>query len=167
MDNTKDFILSEELLIVRHSGEIPEVAYHGSIYYLTADREGPQISLNQDDLAQLQKMVVERYCEIIQRDLTPENRDKSIYRGLARCVANWQRLCKFCQKTEIDLESIRQDTVHQLRDFLHQEVSEVQNGSRCSSINCPGNTLADFTKNLGIDPALLPTNWQKICLPQD
>ncbi|MBU0483789.1 MAG: hypothetical protein KKB30_04670 [Proteobacteria bacterium] len=154
MDRNKDFILSEEMLIIKHSGEIPEVAYHGSLYYLTADQEGPQLSLDHNDLAQLKKMVVERYCEIIRRDLTPENRDKTIYRGLARCVANWHRLVKFGQKEKIDLETIRQDTAGRLRAFLEQEVNEVQKGTRGSSINCSKKTLADFAEELGLDSCL-------------
>jgi hypothetical protein len=32
--------LADELLIVRHSGEIPEVALHGSIFFLTREPNG-------------------------------------------------------------------------------------------------------------------------------
>ena len=42
MERTPDqHILDDELLIIRHSGEIPEVALQGSIFFLTSDPQGP------------------------------------------------------------------------------------------------------------------------------
>ena len=38
-DQHKKACIEEEAFIVLHSGEIPEVAYHGSLYYLTEDPE--------------------------------------------------------------------------------------------------------------------------------
>ena len=78
----------DELLIVRHSGEIPEVALHGSLYFLSFDPDGPSLNLSPEEKLELKKMAVKRYLEIIHRDLDPENRAKGIYRGLARCIVN-------------------------------------------------------------------------------
>ena len=98
--------LADELLIVRHSGEIPEVALHGSIFFLTRDPDGPTIDITPAELLLLKKMVVARYREIITRDLDANNRDKGLYRGLARCICNWQRLKRFCQREDFATDSV-------------------------------------------------------------
>lgn len=160
----KNFLLSEEMIIVRNSGEIPEVAYHGSLYYLTEDPEGPNIELNPDDLRRLKKQVVARYKEIIFRDLNPENRDKNIYRGLQRIIFNWQRLCAFCDRQSLHEEGLQEETAAALLNFLHQEITDVQSRARNSCINCTEKSLTKFVRELGIDPALLPKGWQELCL---
>ena len=105
MERTPDqHILDDELLIIRHSGEIPEVALQGSIFFMTSDPQGPELTLGQEELKQMKEKVVERYLEMIARDLKPENRDKSIYRGLARCIVNWQRMASFCNQENFNLE---------------------------------------------------------------
>lgn len=38
----KEGYLFDEVLILQDSGEIPEIAYHTSLYYLTEDPEGPE-----------------------------------------------------------------------------------------------------------------------------
>lgn len=160
----KNFLLSEEMIIVRNSGEIPEVAYHGSLYYLTADPEGPNIELSGSDLRRLKKQAVARYKEIIFRDLTPENRDKNIYRGLQRTIFNWQRLCTFCDRQNHHEEGIQAEIAAALLSFLHREITDVQSRVRNSCINCTEKSLNKFARELGIDPALLPKGWQKLCL---
>jgi hypothetical protein len=154
--------LADELLIVRHSGEIPEVALHGSIYYLTQDPNGPRITLDAKDIARLKSAVVERYCEIIFRDLEPDNRDKGLYRGLARCVANWGRLSKFCYRERREVGRIRSDVAEALCRFISRELCDVQIGHRTSCINC---TLAEFESllaelRLGSDE--LPPGWARL-----
>ncbi len=89
-------IIEEEEFMVRHSGEIPEIAYHNSLYHLSEDQEGPRLGrLTPAEMAGLQTQAMARYREIILRDLRPENRDLSIYRGVRRAIWNWQRLHKF------------------------------------------------------------------------
>ena len=100
-----DSWLTEELLIVRHSGEIPEIAFHSSLYYLCEDPDGPQLTLGQNELDLLRQQVVARYREILLRDLSPENRDARIFRGLKRCIFNWERLGKFCTRQEMEIEA--------------------------------------------------------------
>ncbi|MFZ5774006.1 MAG: hypothetical protein ACOY3Z_00780 [Thermodesulfobacteriota bacterium] len=159
-----DHLLSEELLMVRHSGEIPEIAFHSSIHFLTADPDGPGLTLTEADLAMLRRQVVERYHEIILRDLDPENRDKSIYRGVRRTIFNWQRLGKFCGREALAVEEeLRREIAAALLAFLRQETAEVLAGKRQSCINCTSGELAAFARSLGIDPETLPAGLTGIC----
>lgn len=166
MNNKKHYI-EEEAFIVKHSGEIPEVAYHGSLHYLTSDEEGPRLKLDERDILPLKNMVVERYCEIIQRDLAPENRDKSIYRGLARSYANWERLTRFCNKEGFDTEDIRLELSQLLAGFLHNEAKEVHAGHRTSCINVTCAELQRFIDMLGVIEENLPADLADLCLPNN
>ncbi len=162
-NHTKLQYLTDEQLIIRHSGEIPEVAYHGSMYYLTEDPEGPGLELSTEDLHCLEEMVVERYRTIMLRDLAPENRDKSLYRGLARCAVNWQRLCKFSEQKHIYIDAVRAEIAESLEAFLQREVKECKNRDRSSSINCPPETLYFFARDLGLDPENFPPDLEHLC----
>ena len=155
-------ILEDELLIIRHSGEIPEVALHGSIFFLTRDPEGPRLALDDDDFRLMKEMVLERYLEMIARDLEPANRDKSIYRGLARCAVNWQRMSRFCSQEELPLDSAKTTISKHLILFIKNEKSDVEKGKR-TSINCCEKTLGEFARSLGLNPQELPAGWQEIC----
>ena len=150
IEASKKDILSEEVLLIIHSGEIPEIAYHGSIYYLTEDPEGPHLALEPKDLVALEKAVVQRYRTIILRDITPENRDKTIYRGLKRCAVNWKRLVAFSTKKAIDISSIRREVAGALKAFLARESMDVSSGKRESCINCPDSTLMELASDLGL-----------------
>jgi hypothetical protein len=160
----KNSLLEEEVLIVRFSGEIPEVAYHGSIYYLTEDEEGPGIELDDEDHALLQQAVVDRYHEIILRDLTPDNRDLGLYRGIARSSVNWQRLCKFCRKTGLPFEDrLRQKVADAFLAFMKKEFDDVSSGSRKACINCSASSLQEFAASLKVDCESMPAGWQELC----
>ena len=159
----KTYYLEEELLLVENSGEIPEVAYQGSLYFLRQDPEGPALELSDEDLAPLKRAVFARYCRIIRRDLNPALRKKRVYRGLARSIANWARLKKFCQQEHFDLTDTRQQTAAALCRFLKREMEEIINGSH-PTINCSAETLAAFSSELGLRPEELPEGWQQHCL---
>ncbi len=162
--NEREELLADEILIVRNSGEIPEIAFHSTIFFLTSDPEGPQIALKQEEITLLRRQVIERYREILIRDLTPDNRDKSIFRGVKRSIFNWERLGKFCQREELPVEnSLRQEIAEALHVFLHQEALEVREGVRVSCLNCTETELLDFAATLGLEPNELPVNWQSIC----
>ena len=156
----KAYYLEEELLLVENSGEIPEVAYHGSLYFLREDPEGPALDLSAEDLTPLKRAVFDRYCRIILRDLNPALRKKRIYRGLARCIANWARLGKFCQRENLDLAETRPQIAAGLRHFLQREFDDIMNGAQ-PTINCSAEALAAFCAELGIHPAELPEGWQQ------
>lgn len=149
--------------MVRHSGEIPEVAFHSSICFLTTDPQGPKIELDQNDLLFLKKIVLERYCQIIRRDLNPDNRDKSIYRGLSRSYANWVRLTKYCMRENFQLEIIRKEMASLLRIFLHNEAKEVFSKKRKTCINLSLDLLDIFRKELGLSSKDLPKNITLLC----
>ena len=150
-------LLAEELLIVRHSGEIPEIAFHGSLYYLCEDPAGPHLTLTENELDSLRQQVVARYREILLRDLSPENRDARIYRGLKRCIFNWERLGKFCARQEMAIEeALRQEIAEALRGFLRQEADEVRAGLRQSCLNCTKEELDTFAREIGVLPERLP-----------
>ncbi|MEN8134030.1 MAG: hypothetical protein ABFS18_00655 [Thermodesulfobacteriota bacterium] len=156
--------LADELLIVRHSGEIPEVALHGSIFFLTRDPDGPTIEITPDELLLLKQMVVARYHEIINRDLGANNRDKGFYRGLARCICNWQRLKRFCLKEGFATDSLRKDIASALISFLKEEIFDIATKQRISSINCTVLELTELIEELGINAVDRPEGWRDICL---
>jgi len=155
--------LADELLIVRHSGEIPEVALHGSLHFLTVAEEGPGLTLAEGEILALKGMVVERYREIICRDLTPANRDKAMYRGLARAACNWRRLEKFCRRESFPLAELQCSVGRELLAFLEVEVAEVAAGLRRSSLNCPVGEVLAFCKLVGLDHTELPEGWEGVC----
>lgn len=159
-------LLAEEILIVRHSGEIPEIAFHGSLYYLCEDPAGPQLTLTEKELDLLRRQVVARYREILLRDLSPENRDATIYRGLKRCIFNWERLGKFCGRQAMVIEDVRQEIAGALRCFLRQEADEVRAGLRRSCLNCTKEELDAFAREIGVLPEHLPEDIEKLCCPQ-
>lgn len=160
----KTELIADEVLIIEFSGgEIPEVAYHGSLYYLCEDPAGPGIMLGPEDLALMKDAVVARYRAIILRDLTPENRDLGLYRGLARAMANWRRLLKFCGRENRGIEEIRAETVQALAAFLRRESTDVREKLRAPCLNCTAAELESFLADLCLPPEVLPSNWQCLC----
>lgn len=159
----KKHILSEEVFLILHSGEIPEVAYYGSIHYLTEDPEGPLLNIKPQDLISLEEAVVQRYRTIILRDLMPENRDRSIYRGLKRCAVNWKRLVNFSDKRSMDISYIRIEVAEALKDFLIQEIMDVSSGKRKTCVNCSYSVLLELAYGLGLSRNDLPTRVEMLC----
>ncbi len=157
-------LLEDEWYHVRHSGEIPEVALHSSIHYLTEDAEGPNLTLVDDDLQLLCRAAVERYREIILRDITPANRDKSIYRGILRSIANWRRLKRFCQRHMMEFEDIKKELPDVLLIFLKNEIRDVNSGLRQSSINCTFDDITSFALEFDIYLADMEEELRGICL---
>lgn len=159
----REKLIAEETFMILHSGEIPEIAYHGSLFYLREDPDGPGLELDHNELLALKQAVVGRYRTIILRDLNPENRDRSIYRGLARCLANWQRLVKFCAREGLKVGAIRPEAAEALQKFLRQEVTDVEGGKRAPSLNCSQSEVALLAEFLGVTPAVLPDGWEDLC----
>lgn len=160
----KESYLCDEVLILRDSGEIPEIAYHAALYYLSEDQEGPHLTLDARDRARLREPVLERFRGIILRDLDPGNRQKRIYRGVARSKANWQRFKDFCRRQGIEeaVAPMRRETGEALRAFLVRELADVESGN-CSSLNCCLGDLEEFVMELGLVAAELPVGWQRLC----
>ena len=56
----RELILEEEQLIIRTSGEIPEIALYSSLEYLCHDADGPAMLLTHEELDQLYQAVIDR-----------------------------------------------------------------------------------------------------------
>lgn len=156
-------VLEEELLIVRHSGEIPEIAYHSTLHYLCDDPEGPAFILAAEELRPLQDAAIERYQEIILRDLDPENRDLPLFRGVLRAICNWQRFKVFCNRIERDWTGFKPVARRALYRFLLQEEMDIGNGTRSSSVNCSVQELKHFAAELELHGSKLPNNLVGLC----
>lgn len=156
-------LLEEELIIVRNSGEIPEIALHSSLFFLTEDEEGPRLRLREDELQALYQAALARAREIVLRDLDPRNRDLRIYRGVARSLVNWQRLQKFCGRINRQCPGFREMVARELLAFLDNELREVRTGNRTSSVNCSAGDLEAFCRELSLEVSLLPADWAALC----
>jgi hypothetical protein len=159
----REQILEDELLIVRHSGEIPEIAYQATIHYLQEDPEGPGLTLTRAEITSLQDAGLKRAREIVLRDLDPANRDRSIYRGPRRSIYNWRRLHDFLRRLDRAEPDFTTVVRKALLAFLQTEVREVNSGRRSSSVNCSAEELAAFALELGCAADELPDGWQSLC----
>ncbi len=161
----REYMLEEEWLLVRHSGEIPEVALHASLHFLCEDEDGPGLVLTAEEVKPLQEAALTRYQEIILRDLDVANRDLSLFRGLRRANHNWYRFVRFSEKIGCPCEEFRATAAEALLRYLSQERLEVDAGTRAPSINCSAEALLTFTLAMGIEPAALPEHWAGLCEP--
>lgn len=155
-------LLDDEVLIIEDGGEMPEVTMHSSLHFLCQDPEGPRVTLGHQELGRLKQAVVKGYRRIIVRDLTPANRGKGHYRGLARGAVNWRRLTRFCRREGLDPAPVAAEVRELLARFLEVEYEEVRREGRKSCINCTGSELQAFFGELGLDPSPLPEGWQGV-----
>jgi hypothetical protein len=158
-------ILEEEVIILRNSGEIPEITLYSSIYFLEDDEDGPQIKLREAELHLLYHAALARAREIVLRDLNPDNRGLSLYRGPARSIANWHRLQNFCRRIGWEQRGFNETVSRALLNFLEQECADMKQSLRESSVNCTAEEIRAFCRELCIDTDFLPEGW--ICLCRD
>ena len=163
ISDERTLLLEEELLLVRHSGEIPEVALHASVHYLTEDPEGPGLVLADDELRPLQEAALARYQEIILRDLEADNRDLSPLRGIGRAICNWERYQRFSEGIGCPVEPFRRQAAEALLAYLQHEAAEVHSGTRSPSVNCATGELHSFARTLGLEAGDLPPGWDSLC----
>jgi len=156
-------LLEDEWYHVRYSGEIPEVALHSSIHFLTEDSEGPGIHLDEKAHHYLQGAVVSRYREIILRDITPENKETNIYRGVLRTIANWRRLKRFCHRHELSYGGVKDEIARQLLVFLENEIEERHGNKGSTSLNCSFVDLDSFAAELDVSLASFQDKLKTIC----
>ncbi len=150
-EQDRSSIVEDELFLLRDSGELPEIAYHSSLYYLTEDQDGPGLFLNESERRLLQEAALERCQQIVLRDLVPDNRDLGIYRGPQRSIYNWQRYCTFCQRIDQRQDDAFKERVAQaLVRFVRQEAADVEEGYRESSVNCTTEDLLAFAEEVGL-----------------
>ena len=163
IQSDREFFLEEEWVLVRNSGEIPEVALHASFHYLCEDTEGPQLVLTVEEKVVLHQAALARYEEIILRDLDPKNRDLRLFRGIRRANHNWYRYARFCDQIGHDYQEFMDQAGQSLLDYLHQEVPEVHSGQRQPSVNCNSEALLTFALALGKEVGDLPAGWEEVC----
>lgn len=159
----KSTYIEEEILIIRDYGEMPEVGYHGSLYFLSEDPEGPGLALSGPDHHCLKLAVVAGYLRIVRRDLEPDNRSKGLYRGLHRCALNWQRLVRFCRREGLETVALGREVGELLRAFVALELAEFQAGKHPSAVNCPAPMLSALARELGLGRDELPRGWEALC----
>ena len=162
----REDLLADEWLIVRHSGEIPEITFHSSLHYLCEEADGPQLSLNEEELARLQDAAVQRYQEIILRDMDVRNFHKTIYRGARRTLYNWERCRAFALRQSIDCTYVQKKAAHTLMVFLEQGVAAAGETLPQVFINCSMKQLRELAAGLGLDPEQLPVDINKFCLSE-
>ena len=155
--------LENEWFVVRYSGEIPEIAYHSAIYFLTRSSEGPQLDLTEDDLGVLKQAAQDRFLEIILRDLDPANRGSTIYRGVERSIINFHRFMKFCDRQGIEPNGCGSTIAESLLCFLEAEVSDSLIGEKSSTLNCSFKDLLGFARAVGLEAEALPEEVVKLC----
>lgn len=165
INEERELIIEEELLIIRDSGEIPEIVFHSTLEYLTHDAEGPAMLLTEDELSALHRAVIERYLEIICRDLTADNRFLSLFRGVERARVNWTRLQKFCKRVQLDSDEYREVVAKALSAFITQECNEKRAGQASHAFNCAPADFCEFITALQIPLQQLPQDWQGLCVP--
>ena len=163
ISNERAVLLEEELLLVRHSGEIPEVALHASLHYLCDDPDGPGLVLADEELRPLQEAALARYREIIRRDLDADNRDLSLFRGIDRAICNWDRYQRFSEGIGCPVEAFRREAATALLRYLEREAAEVRAGRRQPSVNCRSGDLMTFARTLGLAAPDLPAGWDTLC----
>jgi hypothetical protein len=143
--------IENEWHIVRHSGETPEIAYNSAIYYLTRAKGGPHIHLSDQHIIWLKEAAVERYTEIVLRDLQHFNSNKSIYRGIGRSIVNYHRFCVFCSRQQLQVEKVRDLAAEALLVFLETESARLHNTTKPSIINCTYEELVSYAALLELD----------------
>ena len=157
-------LIEDEVFAIQQSGEMPEVALHTAFFSLQEDPEGPGLHLTEEETQRLKDAVEQRYRRILMRDLTPRFRDRSIYRGLARAIANWRRLERFCRREHRDAAVHRRSAAKALAAFLAVEAREVASGRPPAAVNCSVVELEAFAQTLGLSSADLPPGWRQVCV---
>ncbi len=161
-DVSRQELIADEVFILTDGGEMPEVAFHSAVYYLTEDEDGPGLELGEEDIAILKEAVVQRYKAIVLRDLCPDNKNTSIYRGVERSAANWQRLKAYAAQEKIDLAVIQGQAGQALVNFLKHEYDAVICQGKESCVNCSRERIAAYAKSLGVVLEREVAQWRKL-----
>lgn len=158
-------LLEDEWLIVRHSGEIPEITYHSSLYYLSVDPDGPGLDLRDAEKNHLKDAALQRYHEIVLRDIQLENFHKTIYRGVKRTIYNWHRYMAFKARQNIDSNALCEPAAQMLILFLEQGAKAAGKSLPQNFLNCYFDELLAFAKELNIQHEKLSPKLAQFCLP--
>ena len=154
--------LEDEWYVVRYSGELPEVALHSALYYLGEDKNGPRLTLTRAQRRCLIEAALERFQEIILRDLLPGNRSAPGYRGVRRALINWHRYLQFCRRQQVEHLSLRRQVRAQLLILLAAYCADGEQGCYFG-INCSFAELSVFARHLGLPPSAVPQEIAVLC----
>jgi len=166
-EDERSELLDDEWLIVRNSGEIPEITYHSSLYFLEQDSDGPDLTLTETEKQFLKDAALDRYFEIILRDIQLENFHKTIYRGIRRSIYNWHRCLAFAERQGIDCDGFRETVVAALVLFL-AEGSNAAGGSLPERfLNCSFDELMEFFEDLRFAFEELSLELEGFCLLEE
>ena len=166
MSFTSVTMLEDEWLIVRNSGEIPEITYHASLYFLEKDPHGPAMTLSGEQKRYLKEAAVARYREIVLRDLQIENFSKTIYRGVRRTIYNWHRYQAFCARQALQSGSFKEVVGEALVRFLEQGCRAAGKELPEQFLNCSVEELLQFMDDIGVQAALVPWDIAKHCIAE-
>ncbi|BHH82153.1 hypothetical protein [Desulforhopalus sp. 52FAK] len=150
IEESVEELIDNEWYIVRHSGETPEIAYNSSIYFLERAADGPGVVLTKTQQDILKKAAIERYEEIILRDMYHDNVCKSIYRGIVRSICNYERFLNYCRRQDLDPCSVQKNAADLYSRFLQQEFLNISTGHTSTIINCTYIELEEFASALGV-----------------
>lgn len=162
MSSDLEQLLEDEWYIVRYSGEIPEIAYNSALYYLTRAKDGPAVTLSSVQLQMLKNAAIDRFREIILRDIDHSYTVTSAYRGVKRSIDNWFRFMRFCERQDVDPAVLRTEVCEQLSHFLSIPRDEWQL-SVGQIFNCPYQELTVFFKSIGADMGVFPEDIAAAC----
>jgi len=148
--------IEEEREIIAHAGELPEVAFHASLYFLTEDPEGPHLVLTSEEIAFLKEGVIEGYKRIILRDLNPKMRGETVFRGMERAITNYKRLKRFAEKERIDISNLIPELAQAFTIYMQTEIEDPYlKIHSLRTVNCSKEDWEWFVKELNLNPSRL------------
>jgi len=177
MSRPRQEVLEEEWLIVRHSGEIPEIALHSALYYLTDDPDGPRLQLSGEERESLQEAAATRYHEIMHRfvafckrqdrtDYTstePDKARRSLHGQILRHrSATTEALLHLVQKSRQSNGKTSTDAGRSLSIYGADDTGP----SLACSFNCTFHEFTLFARELGITEEQLPPDIHLFCREQ-
>lgn len=157
-------LLEEEWLLVRHSGELPEIAFQSALYCLAEDPEGPRLRLHPEEIHSLREAAIDRYREILLRDLCYEKRELTLYRGVKRAIFNWRRLVDFCRREERAFHNFREPMAKAFLILLQQSAQTAGKVDLALVFNCTFDEISLFAQELEIRPEQIPEAIRHYCL---
>ena len=167
MDKNLTEILENEWYLVRYSGETPEIALHATIYFLTRAKDGPHLTLDNQQLGMYRQAAETRFSEIILRDLQHSNSNTGSYRGIRRSIINFQRFSVFCERQHVDPSQVRRQVAEALQVLLATELAEIHKEQRPSILNCSLLELQLFASELGVHLLESFPGIEAFCLASD
>jgi hypothetical protein len=161
--NFRESYLQQEIDWIEHSGEMPEVAFYESLYYLTEEEEGPKLILTLSDMKRLEDAAINRFKTIILRDLKFANRRSSIFRGLKRATINYNRLKKYQKRKNRMDPGLEKMIGRFLLEYIRRECEEISDRRHYRTINCTREELEQFANELGVN---ITPEYNNMCFEQ-